>query len=126
MHKSVVQYRSKIESDINKWVDNIFDEFWLNPAFAMTRNWRPTEIIGNEKEYKIEIELPRVKKEDIKVQAVDGNTLVVEATAKNFTFSRVFQYSDLDAENATVKLEDGVLVLTIPRVESKVKKLEVK
>ena len=98
----------------------------------------------DEKAYYIEVDLPGVKKEDIKVDIKD-NTLTVSGERKFKEevkeedyykietsigkFSRTFTLpEDADVENIDAKSENGVLDIVIPKVkkEESVKSIEVK
>ena len=63
-------------------VNEIHNAFWRDPIFQIDRNWRPSGVSEDEKSYTVEIELPRVKRENITVEAVDGG-IVVEAKTSN-------------------------------------------
>ena len=98
----------------------------------------------DEKAYYIEVDLPGVKKEDIKVDIKD-NTLTISGERKFKEevkeedyykietsigkFSRTFSLpEDADVENIDAKSENGVLEIVIPKVkkEASVKTIEVK
>jgi len=98
----------------------------------------------DEKAYYIEVDLPGVKKEDIKVDIKD-NTLTISGERKFKEevkeedyykietsigkFSRTFTLpEDADVENIDAKSENGVLDIVIPKVkkEESVKTIEVK
>ena len=98
----------------------------------------------DEKAYYIEVDLPGVKKEDIKVDIKD-NTLTISGERKFKEevkeedyykietsigkFSRIFTLpDDADVENIDAKSENGVLEIVIPKVkkEESVKTIEVK
>ena len=98
----------------------------------------------DEKAYYIEVDLPGVKKEDIKVDLKDG-TLTISGERKFKEevkeedyykietaigkFSRTFTLpEDADAENIDAKSQNGVLEIVIPKVkkEESVKTIEVK
>ena len=98
----------------------------------------------DEKAYYIEVDLPGVKKEDIKVDIKD-NTLTISGERKFKEevkeddyykietaigkFSRTFTLpEDADVDNIDAKSENGVLEIVIPKVkkEESVKTIEVK
>ncbi|BBN58412.1 Hsp20/alpha crystallin family protein [Hydrogenovibrio marinus] len=94
--------------------------------------------------YHIEVDLPGVKKEDIKVEVNNGQlTISGERKTKMETkkddyyrmesqygkFIRTFNLSDqVDAENITANCEDGVLEVVLPKYEGDrgVQQVEVK
>ena len=96
--------------------------------------WRPmTDIYETKEAYIFKIELPGFKKEDIKVE-FSGDTLSLrgerkqEEETKNESchrlersygmFERQFTVpKNVDAKKIDASLKDGILVLTIPKVE---------
>jgi HSP20 family protein len=96
--------------------------------------WRPmTDIYENKDAYVFKIELPGFKKEDIKIE-FSGDTLTLrgernqEEETKNENCHRLersygmFERSftipkNIDAQKIVATLKDGVLMLTIPKVE---------
>lgn len=93
--------------------------------------------------YHVEVDLPGVKKEDIKVD-ITGNTLTISGERKTKEevkekeyykcessygkFQRSFTLPDnIDQENLTASCEDGVLEVVIPKAKAaERKKIEVK
>lgn len=104
--------------EFDQIVNDIMAEVWRNPSFQLERNWRPMDVKNSDTEYNIEIELPRFKKEEIKVEKKSINTLTVVATNSKASYNRVFTYPDVDLDKTKVRLEDGVLYITIPKLES--------
>jgi HSP20 family protein len=96
--------------------------------------WRPmTDIYETKESYVFKVELPGFKKEDIKVE-FSGETLTLrgerkqEEETKNENLHRLersyglFERSftipkNVDAKKIEASLKDGILVLTIPKVE---------
>ncbi|WP_281951578.1 Hsp20/alpha crystallin family protein [Nitrosophilus kaiyonis] len=132
--------------DIEKRISSMLDlERAAVPAPTKETVWAPAvNEKEDEKAYYVEVDLPGVKKEDIKVEVKD-NVLSISGERKfkkeekdkgyirteSFfgKFERRFTLpNDADAEKIEAKVEDGVLHLTIPKVEEKenVKKIEVK
>lgn len=70
-----------------------------------------------DKSVTVEIELPRFKKEEIKVE-VDNKKLSVTAKNAKSSYVREFSYNGLDFEKADVKLQDGVLRIEVPKLSS--------
>ncbi len=108
-------------------------------AFSPKVNTREGEFA-----YHVDVDLPGVKKEDIKVDIKDGQLLI--SGERNFKeevkeedyykvetnfgrFMRSFSLPDhVDIENITANCENGVLEVTIPKLEEKtnIKSIEVK
>jgi len=110
-------------------------------AFVPTVNTREGEDA-----YHIEVDLPGIEKEDIDIQ-IEDNTLTISGERKikeeikeeNYykiessfgSFSRSFSLpEDIDIENIDAESVDGVLEITIPKLQSniidKVKKIAIK
>jgi HSP20 family protein len=99
-----------------------------------TSVWRPlTDIVEAKESYVFKIELPGFKKEDIKVE-FSGETLTLRGERKqeeetkdenchrlerNYgIFERSFTIPKaIDAKKIDASLQDGILVLTIPKLE---------
>ena len=94
-------------------------------------------LVKSEDAYTVEMNLPGVKKENVKIELKDGY-LIVNASTKSETteedkktkYIRKERYSgsgsrtfyvgkDLTQEDIKAKFEDGVLKLTVPKIEKK-------
>jgi len=132
MTNTLVKYnksRSLLDSLLNDFEHNTFNTFWNDPLFGLTRGWRPESFKDNEKDYSIEIEVPRVKKSEIKCEAIDEQSIQVTINNPSLKYARLYHVSDCDTSKADVKLEAGVLTITVPKVISpapKTKVLEIK
>jgi HSP20 family protein len=107
--------------------------------------WKPTaDINETQNEYLIKLDLPEVKKEDVKIE-VDGNTITVtgerkqereentdtEIRVESFygSFARSFVLPDnVDINKIEAQTKDGVLKIRIPKrnTAEKPKQVEVK
>jgi HSP20 family protein len=93
----------------------------------------PADVIERDKEYLIKVDLPEVRKEDVKV-LFEGGVLTVRGERKvekeekgermfrteRFygTFERSFALpEDVDAEAIRAECRDGVLMLHLPKLE---------
>jgi HSP20 family protein len=92
-------------------------------------------VVETDKSYDVEAELPGVTKDDIKV-AIDGRRVIIEGEAKRETeqkegeniiyaerstrrFARSFTLpTEVDDAGAQAKLENGILMLSLPKKES--------
>ncbi|MBT9140979.1 MAG: 18 kDa heat shock protein [Dehalococcoidia bacterium] len=90
------------------------------------------DVQENEKEYIVEAELPGIKKKDIDVSLNDGrlNIMVTKKEEtdkkdKNYihrerrliSMSRNVFLRDSDAKGIQAKLEEGLLIITVPKTE---------
>ncbi|MGQ9805930.1 MAG: Hsp20/alpha crystallin family protein [Chlorobiales bacterium] len=118
-------------------IDRVFDDVFRDtmPSFntAFNPNAMRVDIAEDEKNIYIEAELAGLKKEDVKV-SIEDNVLTIrgerkqenEEKKKNYhrvervygSFSRAFSLGEnVDKDNIEAKYEDGVLHLTLPKVE---------
>ncbi len=133
--KELQNVEQKVEHGIVE-AANKAKEFLTNVA----RHIPLANIMHNRKKdtYTIEIDLPGVKKEDIHV-TIEGNYLIVSAErkmkqelkeddyylleSKYGKFYRAFYLSDdIDRDSIDAKYEDGRLIITFEKVESKKRK----
>lgn len=118
-------------------IDRVFDDVFRDVAPSFNASFNPysmrVNIAEDEKNIYIEAELAGLKKEDVKI-SVEDNVLTIrgerkqetEEKKKNYhrvervfgSFSRAFTLGEnIDKENIEAKYEDGVLHLTLPKVE---------
>ena len=109
-----------------------------------TEDWAPrVDIAESDKEFMIKVEIPEVKKEDIRI-AVNNGFLTIrghrkkeeEEKGKKFhrveryygSFSRSFMLPDnIDETKIEASFEDGILNLQVPKTEeAKQRTIEVK
>lgn len=124
-----------------------FFNYYMNDNL-MQRTLPATNITENEKEFKVELSVPGFNKEDIKIE-IEKDILKVSAHSevkneekdeaekilrqefKSSSFSRSFVLPEnIDTENISASQNDGILNITLPKVnkaiEDKVKKIEIK
>ena len=116
---------------------NVFDDLFNTPFFTRTEsNMMKTDIKEHDNCYDLTIDLPGVKKEDIKAELNDGYLTV---SAENNTskdekdengkyicrerysgsYSRSFYVGDaITEEDISAKFENGTLKLTVPKKEA--------
>ena len=124
--------------------ENLFDDFmfdpWRNDFFTApktSKNVMSTDVREKEDSYELDIELPGYKKEDVSAKLENGY-LTIQASRKsqdnekdqkgNYirreryagTCSRSFYVGeDVKQEDIHAKFEDGILKLTVPKVDQK-------
>ena len=125
-------------------IENTVDRFWRGFGEDQSRGWAvPLDVVQEGDNIVVHGTLPGVRPEDIKVTIEDG-VLNISAESKhdgeeqngNYLirerrsgkFRRVLRLPDsVDAEGAETTYENGVLTVTLPKVEAKkAKRLEVK
>lgn len=116
---------------------NVFDDFFGTPFFTRTEsNMMKTDIREHDKGYELTIDLPGVKKEDIKAELNDGYlTISAESNSTrdekdekgkyicrerySGSYSRSFYVGDgVTEQDISAKFEDGTLKLTVPKKEA--------
>jgi HSP20 family protein len=128
-----------LEDQFGRLVESMFDDFFApfsqsalpRTNFDTTMAPRLT-VAETDKSFEVELELPGVTKDDIKV-AIDKQRVTVEAESKresaqdegsnvvfaersNRKYLRSFLLpTDVDDSTAQAKLENGVLVLSLPK-----------
>ena len=123
-----------------EWLPALMNEFW-NDEYNR-RTVPATNIIENEKEYKLQFAVPGMKKEDVKI-SLNGKVLTVtmEKSEKNEEKNEKFlrkefghtEFSqsytlpeDADKQAIEAKVEDGVLNITLPKLSPECKEDAVK
>lgn len=115
---------------------DVFDTFFDENNEATVNNFQPkVSISENDKSFSVNAELPGVKKEDIHVD-LEENSLTISGEKKfkkeekkdNYhlvessfgNFSRTFYLPEnVNKEKIEAKFEDGILELSIPKMEVK-------
>jgi len=127
---------------IQREVNRLFDNFWKaaqnTQENGQPRTWRPTvDAWENEKNYTLHVELPGIKREDVKL-TFEENALTIsgerttESTEENppqvrireryrGAFSRTVTFrTKIDADHISATMEEGVLTITLPKAETNV------
>ncbi len=121
---------------------SVFDDFmdrFFNEDFTENSKLMAVDVIENETEFKVMANLPAILKENIKV-TMKNNQLMIEAKhehkkdekdhgtiirSERFTgnYQRIINLPEnCNSDNIKAKLENGVLLLTIPKKEPLPKK----
>lgn len=117
--------------------NNVFDDLFNTPFFTRPEsNMMKTDIKENETGYELTIDMPGVKKEDIKAELNDGYlTVSAESTTSkdekdekgkyicrerySGSYSRSFYVGDaVTEEDIKAKFENGTLTLDVPKKEA--------
>lgn len=114
--------------------DNLFEDFF--PTSTRNSEMLKTDIEETNDHYVLKMEVPGVKKEDVKMSYEDGY-LTISCTKNEHRdekehhkyvrkeryfgqYSRSFYIGKMDEKNIEAKLEDGILNITLPKEEQKV------
>ena len=145
-------YFDSIHQELNNFLrDTFFSNTFANPLNIKKKSiWRPAiEIKQNDKNYKVKVQLPGVKKEDIDVE-LDNDFMTITAEIREekeekaeaekneryhtseFRYGKYKRTISFDnpivADKADAHYENGLLVITIPKQEIETntkKKLEI-
>jgi HSP20 family protein len=122
----------------NNWLPSVFNDFFGNEWMEQSYKSAPAiNIQQHENGYMVEVAAPGMTKEDCNVRIDDSNNLVIEFEKKNQTeekdkkgsyLRREFSYTqfqrrmilpdNVDKDNITAKVENGVLTIEIPTVHA--------
>jgi len=128
----------------DSWLPDVFDDFFNTDYMPRANATAPAiNVIENEKNYIVELAAPGLKKEDFNVNINDDGNLSIkmeqkrenkEENKKAHYLRREFSYSkyeqtlllpdDVDKEAISAKVNDGVLVVELPKLEQKQTKVQ--
>ena len=115
----------KSNNFINLGFPNIFDLLYETPNF-IEKTIKRTNIIENDDNYQIEVAIPGLSKEDIDIKVKDSIISISyeKKDDKNFIFTNSFnkEYTlpdDVSIKSITAKVENGVLLVMIPKDKKK-------
>lgn len=126
-------YRLGRVADFDSWVRQPFAAFplmgqWLNEVLPGLHQGRPaTDVYEDPDHYHARLELPGVKKEDVKIEVRD-RLLQVSAVRRethagretSFTLTRTLMVPEgVAADGISARLEDGLLHVTLPKQEQR-------
>jgi HSP20 family protein len=122
---------------------NVLDDFFsdsLLPQRNLSRDTFKIDVAENEKEYRIQAELPGVKKEEISLELNDDGRLIIavnreektEEPGKNYihrerrltSMARGIYLADSNAADIKARLDNGILDISVTKKtksESKIK-----
>jgi HSP20 family protein len=124
-------------------MNRLFEEFerFRFPEMREIRMDAPMDVIDEEDQIRVVADLPGFNKEDIKVYIEDGDLVIraerreeKEEKHKDYlrqerrygkVYRRISLPSDLNLDKIKARYTNGVLEITIPKVEKEVKKIEI-
>jgi HSP20 family protein len=128
-------HQRAFNAPLDRVLNGVFEDFFSPLPRQESAIFTPRlSVVETANAYQVEAELPGVRKEDIKI-SVDNRQVTIEAESKDETkknegenviyaertarkFSRSFSLpTEVDEERAEARLENGVLLLTLPKKE---------
>lgn len=123
----------------NDWMPSVFNDFFDTDFMPRINATAPAiNVIETEKDYKVELAAPGMRKDDFQVHINNEGNLSIkmeskkenEQKEKGCYLRREFSYSkyeqtlilpdDVEKDKISAKVTDGVLTVTLPKSEVKV------
>ena len=121
----------------NSWMPDVFNDFFYSDFMPRANATAPAiNVKETEKEYTVEVAAPGMKKEDFNINLDDDGNLVIkmekkdekkDENKKEHYLRREFAYSkfeqtlllpdDVDKEKIGAGVNDGVLTVSLPKIE---------
>ena len=121
----------------NSWMPDVFNDFFDTDFMPRANATAPAiNVKETEKDYTVEVAAPGLKKEDFNINLDDEGNLVIkmekkqeakDENKKEHYLRREFSYSkfeqtlllpdDVDREKIGANVNDGVLTVSLPKVE---------
>ena len=116
----------------NYFLDDVFDDF-MGPE-KPHHNPMKCDVYEKDGKYNIEVDIPGYNKDEVKIEAKDGYLTISaekkiekneEKEDKKYFYherrygkvERSFYIGDMDQDKIKAKMENGILKVTIPKVE---------
>ena len=118
--------------DFYNMLDDFFSDSWISPGRSLLRDTFKIDIQETDSEYRIEAELPGIKKEEIDLGIEEDNLCIsvnrdeeinkdgtnyIHRERRSSSMSRRVRLVNAKLEETKAKLEEGILTVTIPKDE---------
>ncbi|GAB6982361.1 Hsp20/alpha crystallin family protein [Prevotella dentasini] len=125
----------------NSWLPEVFNDFFYNNNMPRANATAPAiNVLETATEYTVELAAPGLSKEDFVVNIDNDGDLTIKMEKKEETkdqaahyLRREFSYSkyeqtlilpdDVDKEKIGARMSDGVLTVSLPKVQQNVQKI---
>lgn len=127
----------------DNWIPSVFSDFFDTDFMPRLNATAPAiNVVENDKEYKVEVAAPGMRKEDFQIHINNEGNLSIKMESKKEDeqkenkgryLRREFSYSkfeqtlvlpeDIDKDKISAKVTDGVLRILLPKNEVKVSNL---
>ena len=125
----------------NSWLPEVFNDFFYNNNMPKANATTPAiNVLESDKDYTVELAAPGLCRDDFEVNIDNDGDLTIkmekkvsEKEQKAHYLRREFAYSkyeqtlilpeDVDKEKIGAKMSDGVLNITLPKLEQKTQKI---
>ena len=115
------------------WLPTFFNDFFDNDWMMKTNATAPAiNVVESDKDYKVEVAAPGMKKEDFNIHLGDNNELIITMEQKNENkdehkkyLRREFDYSkfqqsfvlpdNIEKEKISASVNDGILTIELPK-----------
>ena len=123
----------RIYNNDQNWLPTFFNDFFDNDWMMKTNATAPAiNVVESDKDYKVEVAAPGMKKEDFNIHLGDNNELIITMEQKNenkeehkkylrreFAYSK-FQQSfvlpdNIEKEKISASVNDGILTIELPK-----------
>lgn len=118
--------------DFYNMLDDFFNDSWMSPGRSLSRDTFKIDIQETDSEYRIEAELPGIKKEEIDLGIEEDNLCIsvnrneevnkdgtnyIHRERRSSSMSRRVRLVNAKLDETKAKLEEGILTVTIPKNE---------
>lgn len=118
--------------DFYNMLDDFFSDSWTSPGRSLLRDTFKIDIQETDSEYRIEAELPGIKKEEIDLGIEEDNLCIsvnrneevnedgtnyIHRERRSSSMSRRVRLVNAKLDETKAKLEEGILTVTIPKNE---------